>query len=425
MTVFDAGDTGAFVHAQFSDGTSRLVGRYRLVSPNGGRAFGEFAYVGSWLRNDHGRAFALDPANLPLVRTVFTTTKRGRLPGVLADSTPDRWGRRLVQNARPENSPLMQPRDWLFATGDERVGCLAFSQTSALPERNSGFADVTDLDAIASAFRRLESGEATGGLAEGLWRAGFSMGGARPKAVVAHEGALWIAKFERHDDTYDQCAAEHATMRLAEACGITVAETRLMTVGPRRAVLVKRFDRTENDGSYRPTGHYISGLSLLDIDETSDAGSYIDLAGCLRRYGTRHVEDRCELFRRMIFNVLSGNRDDHLKNHAFLRTEDGAWRLSPAFDIVPQPDMDPGQAIAVGRSGGFPSIQNCLTMVAAFDLGQDEGRSIIARMIEAMRPWRDFLGRNAVPEATIRRLASAFARELDAEGSAPSSSGRG
>ena len=102
-------------------------------------------------------------------------------------------------------------------------------------------------------------------------------------------------------------------------------------------------------------------LSLLDLDETSMEGSYLQIAAVLRQHGSAHLRDREELFRRMLFNVLCGNRDDHLKNHALLHDGNG-WRLSPAFDIVPQTGIvEPVQAIAVGTLGGIPTIENCLS----------------------------------------------------------------
>ncbi|KQO84930.1 type II toxin-antitoxin system HipA family toxin [Methylobacterium sp. SD274] len=399
-----------YVHVRREDGATDLVGRYRLVMPAAGRSYGEFAYVGSWLKNSHGRAFALDPERLPLQPGPFRSTIRGRLPGVLADATPDRWGRRLVEHRRPHDSPPMMPSDWLLAPGDERVGCLAFSETPAPPSPRPGYAATADLDGIADGFERLERGEAVEGLAAHLWTAGMSMGGARPKAVIEYEGTLWIAKFQRRDDTYDQCSAEHATMRLASCCGIDAAETRVLAVGPRKVVLVKRFDR--DAAPYHPTCHYLSGLTALGLDETSDSGTYPDLAMFLLRHGARHVSDRHELFRRMVFNVLCGNRDDHLKNHAFLRCGDG-WRLSPAFDVVPQPDMDPQQAIGVGRSGSYPTTGNCLTRVEDFDLSRDEARDIVATLAIRMRSWRADFVADGVDDATVERLARAFSKDLD------------
>ena len=399
-----------YVHVRHPDGVTSLIGRYRLVTPAAGRSYGEFAYVGSWLRNDHGRAFALDPEHLPLQPGPFRSSGRGRLPGVLADSTPDRWGRRLIAHQRPPGSPLMTVGDWLLATGDERVGCLAFSDVPAAPSPRPGYAATADLDSIADGFERLERGEAVEGLAAHLWTAGVSMGGARPKVVVEHQSALWIAKFQRRDDTYDQCGAEHATMHLASQCGIDAAETKLLNVGPRKVVLVKRFDR--DPVSHAPTCHYMSGLTALGLEETSDSGSYPELAMFLHRHGARHVLDRHELFRRMVFNVLSGNRDDHLKNHAFIR-RDGGWRLSQAFDVVPQPDMDPQQAIGIGRSGSYPTTGNCLSRAADFDLSQDDARAIVAALATRMRSWRQDFAADGVADATVKQLARAFSKDLN------------
>ncbi|TXM75265.1 type II toxin-antitoxin system HipA family toxin [Methylobacterium sp. WL69] len=402
-----------YVHVRHRGGATDLAGRYRRVAPAAGQPYGEFAYVGSWLRNDHGRAFALDPEHLPLQPGPFRSTGRGRLPGVLADATPDRWGRRLIAHRRPVDRSPMTAGDWLLATGDERVGCLAFSETPAPPPPHPGYAAMADLDGIADGFERLERGEAVEGLAARLWSAGASMGGARPKAVVEHQGTLWIAKFQRRDDTYDQCGAEHATMRLASRCGIDAAETKLLPVGPRKVILVKRFDR--DPVTHEPTAHYLSGLTALGLDETSDSGSYPELALFLLRHGARNVSDRHELFRRMVFNVLCGNRDDHLKNHAVLR-RDGAWRLSPAFDVVPQPDMDPQQAIGVGRSGSYPTIGNGLTRAADFDLSQDDARGLVADLAARMRSWRQDFAADGVDAVTIGRLARAFSTELERPG---------
>jgi serine/threonine-protein kinase HipA len=414
----------AYVHARFADGSSRLVGLYQLVTPQGAAAFGRFSYVGSWRRNEHGRAFPLDPENLPLAPGPFEARRRERLPGPLADTTPDRWGRRVVEATRPAARPPLSPADWLFVTGDERVGCLAFSATSDPPAASEGFAGAADLAELGEQFERLDRGEAADANAARFFQAGRSLGGARPKAAIALDGALWIAKFQRRDDEYDQCAAEHATMRLAAACGIETAETRLRDVGPRRVVLVRRFDRTAGP-PFRPTAHYVSALSLLDLDETSDAGSYLDIAGFLHRISARHRQDREELFRRMVFNVLSGNRDDHLKNHAVLCDASG-WRLSPAFDIVPQPDFEPMQAIGVGASGAYPSIANCLSRCGEFGLDAAPARGIVDRMIETMKPWRRMFSEDGVPDATVRRLERAFAKSLgeDCEPVTPSPRGR-
>ena len=398
-----------FVHARWADGSSNLVGRCRVRHDRSDRNLGEFRYAGSWLRNEHGRAFALDPINLPLSAETFFTGRRGGLPGVLADTTPDRWGQRLV---RLTNRDLMSPCDWLLATGDERVGCLAFSPTAEPPPAAPSFLPFGALPQIADAFDRIARGEDADPKLAGLYRAGASLGGVRPKAMVAHADRLWIAKFQRHDDDIDQCAAEHATMRLAAECGITVAETMLAGVGGgRRAVLVARFDRAPAP-AFHPTAHFVSALSLLDLDETSSEGSYAQIAAVLRRHGSVHLRDREELFRRMLFNVLCGNRDDHLKNHALLY-DAGGWRLSPAFDVVPQTGMvEPGQAIAVGTMGGIPTIENCLSRCGELGLADAAARAIAEQMVARMRSWPTLFRALGVPEATIAHLRRVLAPAL-------------
>jgi serine/threonine-protein kinase HipA len=394
----------AFVFSHVPDDVPRLVGRYRYMRTAASRAFGEFGYVGSWLRRKD--AYPLDPVNLPLSRETFTTTKRGGLFGPLADATPDRWGRGLAALRTP--GKLFSPVDWLHVPGRDRVGCLDFSEktdraAAVAPDRLG----LASLEAIAAEFERIEAGLPAHPEAVRIYNAGSSMGGVRPKAVIEDAGALWIAKFERRTDTFNQCGAEHAAMRLAAMCEIEVAETRLVEVGPRKAVLVKRFDRSPAP-EFTPTLHFISALSLLDGDETSAEGSYFAIAAEILRHGSRPDEDRIELFRRMVFNVFCGNRDDHLKNHALVYDGRG-WRLSPAFDVLPQPDMNPEQAIAVGRSGVYPSVANCLSRCGDFGLSADAARAEISRICRVVSAWRTVFSQEGIASSTIDRVAPAFA----------------
>jgi serine/threonine-protein kinase HipA len=373
-------------------------------------AYGEFGYVRSWLENKN--AFPLDPVNLPLIRTSFATRKRGLLHGPFADSTPDRWGRRLVEafDAEPKSRSAA---DWLVASDESRVGCLAFSTEDAAPLHEPSIANVQDLGVLAESFEKIAKGERAPALHERLYRAGRSLGGARPKASVEYDGSLWIAKFQKADDEWDQCAAEHAAMRLAADCGIEAAETRLIDIGRRRAVLVKRFDREDAEHAHFPNAHFVSALSVLDIDDTSDAGSYQAIASVLQRVSSRHRTDRLELFRRMVFNVLCGNRDDHLKNHGLLH-DGGGWRLSPAFDVVPQPDMEKLQAISVGSFGAYATEANCLTQAGDYGLTRDDAQAMIDTMARQMRGWREHFAGLGVNESTIAKLGRAFSKTLDA-----------
>jgi serine/threonine-protein kinase HipA len=393
----------AWVFARVAGGV-HLVGRYQFAATESGRPATEFRYAGTWLRGQAGVSFPLDPVNLPLQHGPFTEPQRSGLFGPLADATPDAWGRRLILAER--GGAPMSPVQWLLATGDDRVGCLTFSATPEPPGAERCYVGAASLDSIADAFERLQRGQSADARSAMLYRAGRSLGGARPKTVVEMDQALWIAKFQRHDDEFDQCAAEHAAMRVARDCGIDAAETRIVSVGPRRAVLVRRFDRSGAPG-YEPSAHYLSALSLLNLSETSMDGSYSDIAQELLRYAAKPHDDRRELFARMVFNVACGNRDDHLKNHALLCTGK-AWSLSPAFDVLPQPGMYPTQAIGIGRSGSYPSRANCISGAGDFGLEPDEAAEIVDGIASVFDDWRDRFRSYGVDAATEEKLASAF-----------------
>lgn len=400
MTTSDT----VFVFSRLMGSVPTLVGRYRYRRADASRAFGEFGYARSWLlRCD---AFPLDPVNLPLSPETFTTVKRGCLFGPLADATPDRWGRELAALRTP--GKLFSPVDWLHAPGRDRVGSLDFLAEAAPPPTTAmAWLGLASLEAIAAEFEKIQAGLPADPEATRIYSAGISMGGARPKAVVEDDGSLWIAKFERTSDTFDQCGAEHANMRLAAQCGINVAVTRLVDVGPRKAVLVKRFDRSPGPAP-TPTLHFLSALSLLDGDETSPEGSYFAIAAEILRHGSHPDEDRLELFRRMVFNVICGNRDDHLKNHALVYDSRG-WRLSPAFDVVPQPDLPPEQAIEIGRSGVYPSIANCLSRCGDFGLSTELARAEVERIAREASNWRTIFAEHGVAKRTIDKVGPAFA----------------
>ena len=231
----------------------------------------------------------------------------------------------------------------------------------------------------------------------------------RPKAVIEHDGLLWIAKFQRHDDEIDQCAAEHATMRLAAHCGIRAAETALVDVGGgRRAVLVKRFDRGP-EPDFRPTAHFVSALSLLDLEETSTAGSYAQIAGVLRQHGAGHAAIArscsaacCSTCCAATATTISRTTPCSATPRAGASRRPSTWWRRP-------PSAEPVQAIAVGALGGLPTVENCLSRCGEFGLSVAAANEIADRMIGVMRGWRHEFRACGVPEATIRRLARSFA----------------
>ena len=227
---------------------------------------------------------------------------------------------------------------------------------------------------------------------EELLLLGTSMGGARPKAVIEDRDALWIAKFSRPDDRFNYPRVEHAMLRLARECGIEVAESRIESVAGRDVLLIERFDRHKTATGYT-RARMISGLTVLRADEspqTRTRWSYVVLAEELRRIVSSPKDDARELFRRICFNALISNLDDHPRNHAFVAF-DKHWRLSPAYDLTPSPVVSQDHrdlAMECGDQGRFSNESNILSQHARFLLGAEEARSIVNGMKEQIeKTW--------------------------------------
>jgi serine/threonine-protein kinase HipA len=343
-----------------------------------------FQYARSWL-DDVGRNFPIDPA-LPLSEAQYTVPGR-RVPGIFADTAPDQWGEALM--VRREGRDLDA---WEFMVGvadETRMGALRLRRRVNGPfiaDREPAVPPVTrlrELQAIARRFEDDPSSIAADQLAL-LVAPGSSLGGARPKAnYVAPDGSLWIAKFPSKTDRRDVAAWEHVYANLARAAGIEVAETELVTVvGPMRTFATRRFDRT-------PTGRRLYASAVTVAGRTDTVGAdYIDIVQAITDHvGPDHVrEDLMQLYRRMTFNVLAGNRDDHLRNHGFLRHADG-WRLAPAFDMNPSREMRE-HATAVNGKVASPDARDVLDVRSFFGLSEKAARAVIADVADAVSKWR-------------------------------------
>ena len=207
------------------------------------------------------------------------------------------------------------------------------------------------------------------------------MGGARPKVGVEHNDALWLAKFTRLDDRWNMARVEHATLLLARRCGLQVAESQVVGIGHRDVLLVRRFDRARVDAGMT-RARMVSALTLLQADETPEGRSrwsYVLLAETLRRISDRPAEDARELFRRMVFNAVISNIDDHPRNHAAFAPGRG-WRLSPAYDLTPTPAVSEERrdlAMGCGAQGRFANAANLLSECRRFLLQPDEAAAIV------------------------------------------------
>lgn len=239
------------------------------------------------------------------------------------------------------------------------------------------------------------------------------MGGARPKAVIEDEAGLWLAKFNRPDDRWNHARVERAMLLLARECGVQTAESRLLRIGDRDVLLVKRFDRERLDGGYR-RARMLSALTLLRADDSQqDRGkwSYVLLVEALRRISSEARQDAAELFRRMTFNALISNTDDHPRNHAVI-APDIDWRLSPAYDLTPSMPISIERrdlALVRGDLGRYANAENLLSQHARFLLDRAAAESIIDNMERAVRNrWRDIVCTVGVSEQDCERISSAF-----------------
>ena len=239
------------------------------------------------------------------------------------------------------------------------------------------------------------------------------MGGARPKAVVEDVSGLWLAKFNRPDDKWNFARVEHAMLALARACGLITPESRIECFGNREALLVKRFDRSKVPGGYL-RARMVSALTLLRADEAAQSRqrwSYVLLAEELRRIGADPKRDATELFRRMCFNALISNIDDHPRNHAIIAWERD-WSLSPAYDLTPSTPVGLERrdlAMACGDLGRFACAANLESQAPRFLLSRDQASQLIETMESQVRTtWYEVARSCGVSDAECAQISGAF-----------------
>jgi serine/threonine-protein kinase HipA len=396
---------------------SRRVGTQARSASRGQEAV-RFRYAGEWL--DDATAFAVDP-ELPLTPGDFLPRSGRGLHGVFLDSAPDRWGRVLMERreagaARREGRRPRRLTEWDFLVGVHdaaRMGALRLSDPSSsrwVDDRKPGIPPAARLRELEAAARAIDAGEATGRAEESEWLRllvvpGSSLGGARPKASFTDEdGSLWLAKFPAADDRRDVGAWELVAHDLARAAGIDVAEARIERfAGRHHTYCVKRFDRI---GARRRS--YVSGMTLLQRDD-GDRASYLELAEALQLQGDAdHVDaDLRQLYRRVAFSVLIGNRDDHLRNHGFLRGRTG-WRLAPAFDVNPSPDK-PEHALAIDELDPRPDLATLRATARFYRLDESAAADVEAEVREATASWRAVAKALGLPADELARLEGTIA----------------
>lgn len=405
-------ETQALVYVDL-DGSPLLVGRL-WARMRKGRDSASFEYDDSWLEREE--RFALEPA-LQLGPGPFHTPRDKPLFGAIGDSAPDRWGRVLMRRAERrraeaagETPRTLREIDYLLHVNDEaRQGALRFALETDGPFLATG--DDMPIPPLVDLPRLLSAAEHVAGDSDSdedlrlLLAPGSSLGGARPKASVRDaEGHLLIAKFPHRDDEIDIVRWEAVALQLAENAGLHVPQWRLETVGDRSVLLLRRFDR---EGAKRIP--FLSAMSMLGAVD-NETRSYMEFVDALRQYGAAPKADMHLLWRRIVFNILISNTDDHLRNHGFLYAGPDGWRLAPAYDLNPVPvDIKPRVlATAIDADDGTASLDLALAVLGYFGLEDDEAREIARQVAQAVSSWRQEAARAGFTAGQVERMASAF-----------------
>lgn len=373
-----------------------------------------FLYDEGWLERPD--SFALEPA-LPLDAAPHHTSPGRALFGSLGDSAPDRWGRELMrrqwrreQAAGGVASTSLAEADFLLRVNDTaRLGALRFAKAQGgafqTPDEVAPIPPLVVLPALLSASDAVLADTESAAELRLLLAPGSSLGGARPKASArGAAGGLDIAKFPASSDDWDVVRWEAVLLRLANDAGIEVPRHRLELVNDRPVLLLGRFDRTANGRV-----PFLSAMSALGSAD-HERRSYMELVDFLRQHGAHPRQDMQALWRRLVFNVLVSNTDDHLRNHAFLHVPGCGWSLAPAYDLNPVPtDVAPRiLSTAIHPDDAAASLELALEVAPDFGLDPASARAAVGEVARATALWREAAEEFGLTNAEASRMASAF-----------------
>ena len=371
---------------------------------------GSFAYGRKY--QERPNALPVDPLALPIGPRPREVVTNGGIYGAFRDASPDYWGRLIIAAEGRVPPEAFSEIDCLLAANATRVGNLDFRISPEAPEPELSPPHFDQLADVMLAAEKIERGEETNLHFLQLLRQGTSMGGARPKCTVEWDDALWIAKFPARGDSLNMPRVEYATITLAARCGIRTPEIRLVTVGGKDIFLSRRFDREKVETGWKRRG-FVSSLSLMQWDERDRVRwDYVAIADTMRQQSA--AQEIEELFRRMIFNILVRNCDDHPRNHGFLVESPSRLSLSPAYDIVPSL-ANPGVgtdfrlAMSVGAQGREASIGNALSSAVRFGLPDMQATAIVEQLLLITKDWSDHFAACGVSDGNIELLRSSFA----------------
>ena len=401
----------AFISVDLN-GTPHLVGRL-WGHIRRGKESASFEYDKTWLT--HVERFSIEPA-LQLGAGAYHSSPERPLFGSIGDSAPDRWGRVLMRRAerRHAEQASATPRtlaeiDYLLLVNDEaRQGALRFAEHEGGPflsQNSVGMPPLIELPRLLAAADHIASDSESDEDLRLLLAPGSSLGGARPKAsIYDNDGSLSIAKFPHKADETDAVRWEALALALAGKAAIAVPTWRVVEAAGKPVLLLRRFDR---DGAIRVP--FISAMSMIGANDL-ETRSYLELADALRRYGAAPKADMQALWRRIVFNILVSNTDDHLRNHGFLYAGSSGWRLAPAYDLNPVPtDVKPRVlTTAIDDQDTTASLELALKVAEYFELSVKDARAIAAEVGRAVATWRSEAARLSLTKPEVERMASAF-----------------
>ena len=373
------------------------VGELDLVRSNQGVSL---RYLAHWL--EHGFELSED---LPLIDQQFLPVERNTAVGAVDDARPDRWGERVIRFIdKPGRLSLLE---YLYFAGDDRFGALGVSTSPDryLPRRLGPLPTLQEADQVHELIRKVQENEPIPADLRRLISPGATMGGARPKALLNMDGEQWVIKFSDGEPA-DTPLIEHATMTLARQAEIRAASTMAVRLTVGHAVAIKRFDRAGADRR-----HCLS--AAVTLRAAGEQFGYPELAQLLRRKGiaqsNRYSRDMRELFRRMVFNILIDNTDDHEKNHAVIVTERGQYELAPAFDVLPSGQALGFQQMRVGEQAADSTLANALSMSSLFGLRSDDAVREAAAVAQVVSRWQEHFAACGVTAGDI----ALYAEQID------------
>jgi serine/threonine-protein kinase HipA len=346
--------------------------------------------------------------------------------GAIADTAPDAWGRRVIARDHAKRRkgdpqlPALTEMDYLLAVDDfSRVGALRLRDPDGTWQRTTtdgqrSTPPLIELERVFLASRAVERGDETAEDLRYLQGKGTSLGGMRPKCTLIDEdGRLAIGKFPSVGDARSVTRGEVLALKLAALAGIDAAPARIVLLGEVPVAVIGRFDRDQADGRIP----YQSAASLLQASREDDR-SYTEIADAIRAHGYAPAQDVRQLWRRLVFNLLITNVDDHLQNHGFLHVAHGQWRLAPAFDINPFPDKERESKTWLSEQDGpITDVGMLLARATYFGLDEAQARAVLAEVHAAVANWRRVAlsAEVGLQQAELDDFAPAFEHEQMAQ----------